>query len=138
MEHGPYDGTSGTCDKRGRCLQCFMISAELKDCSNKILAQTFHEATTQAYLSSDNLPRMRKIVLQTRKGTDLKDVSMQLEDAKRVASTTLDGDLFPKHHLWIEQPENIPTVLAIAPNTKPKVSMIGSTLALLDRSTTRL
>lgn len=26
---------------------------------------------------------------------------------------------FPDHVLWIEQPENIPTILAIAPNRRP-------------------
>ena len=26
---------------------------------------------------------------------------------------------FPQHYLWVEQPENTPTCLAIAPNRKP-------------------
>ena len=31
----------------------------------------------------------------------------------------------PPHYLWIEQPEDIPTVLAIAPNHKPAVRVSG-------------
>lgn len=29
---------------------------------------------------------------------------------------------FPLHHLWIEQPEDVPTCIAVAPNRKPAVS----------------
>jgi hypothetical protein len=61
---------------------------------------------------------MRKIVLKTAKGTSLDDLSAKLDEA-RIAS----GDAIARHHLWVEQPENIPTVLAIAPNARPAVSM---------------
>lgn len=57
---------------------------------------------------------MRKVVLQT--DESLFDLSQRLQVAEANSSE------FPLHHLWIEEPEHIPTVLAIAPNIRPSVS----------------
>ena len=65
-----------------------------------------HE-NTRAYVSTDNLPHMHKIVLQTPKGVTLTALSEQLRGVT-------EPDM-PTHYLWTEQPENVPTCLAIAP-----------------------
>lgn len=51
----------------------------------------------------------------------LQELSDKLTAAQREAQEAGQQD-FPDHFLWIEQPENIPTVLAVAPNRKPAVS----------------
>lgn len=91
-----------------------------------IIAETYAQPNTQAYLSTSNLPKMRKVVLKTGKGTTLEELSQKLKEAKQKAdqnNTENQNQHFPQHHLWIEQPENIPTVLAIAPNNRPSVSV---------------
>lgn len=86
---------------------------------------------TQEYISGSNLTSMHKVVLQTPnegKGKmSLEELSEKLLEAEAKANasgaqgTAEDGEdeVFPKHFLWVEQPENIATCLAIAPNRKP-------------------
>lgn len=102
------------------------LLAQASHASIAVIAQTLLSSRdTQEYISAGNLPNMHKVVLQTAsKGacSDLRDLSKRLEEA-RAANTAAEGeDVFPEHYLWIEQPENIPTCIAIAPNRKPQVS----------------
>lgn len=101
--------------------------------TSAVLAQTASHSNTREYLSDGNLPNMRKVVLKapTSKagsdGSSLRKLSEQLAEGMRIAKQARvdDGDerdAFPGHHLWIEQPEGVATVLAIAPNTRPSVS----------------
>ncbi|KAK0547197.1 hypothetical protein OC846_004952 [Tilletia horrida] len=103
-----------------------------------VLAQTWDEQDTREYVSPSNLGAMHKIVLLGPKTGTLADLSAKLKEAAAAAaseSTTNDkeggeqdgssriagaeDEGFPKHHLWIEQPEGIPTAIALAPNRKP-------------------
>ena len=64
------------------------------------LAKFWDDPNTRAYVSSENIPHMAKVVL---KAQDLNQLKTYL-DEKRV-------DCF----LWIEQPENVPASLAVKP-----------------------
>lgn len=86
-----------------------------------IIARTISSSRqTQEYTSAENLPVMHTVALQTRSKGPLSDLTKLSEELARVKKT-YEGDEFPDHHLWIEQPENIPTCIAIAPNSKPPV-----------------
>jgi hypothetical protein len=61
---------------------------------------------------------MRKVVLQT--SEPIEELSKRLQAAASSTSSESGTD-FPSHHLWIEEPEHVPTVLAIAPNARPSV-----------------
>lgn len=89
-----------------------------------VLAQTAAAPDTAEYLAPENLQSMRKVVLQAPDGTGLRDVAAQL-DAARAESAEV-----PPHYLWVEQPEDVPTCLAVAPNRKPKVSSMLTVQAL--------
>lgn len=78
-------------------------------------------ASTQEYISASNLGSMHKVVLQTpREGKgrmSLEELSARLTEEE---SRGKEGEEeFPKHWLWVEQPEGVATCLAIAPNRKP-------------------
>lgn len=79
----------------------------------QVLAQTWDREDTQAYVSPSQLASMHKIVLQTPKNVPLDRLAAQLAEAGA-------SDALPPHYLWVEQPENLPTCLAIAPNRKPE------------------
>ena len=87
----------------------------------QVLARTAQEPTTAEYLSEANLPQMRKIVLQIPTNTTLEQVAEELREAGEAADAETAPEGFPRYHLWTEQPENIATCLAVAPNRKPKV-----------------
>lgn len=79
---------------------------------------------TQEYISASNLSSMHKVVLQTpREGKakmDLHELSAKLSEARKVYEDAGgEGEGFPRHYLWVEQPEGLATCLAIAPNRKP-------------------
>lgn len=78
------------------------------------MVRTRDRKDTQDYVSEANLAHMHKIVLQAPKNVSLTELSSQLHAAESDAS-------MPPHYLWTEQPENIPTCLAMAPNRKPAV-----------------
>ncbi|EPQ28420.1 uncharacterized protein PFL1_04247 [Pseudozyma flocculosa PF-1] len=98
-----------------------------------LMAQSAHAAlaachisstspNTTAYLGPENLAHMHKIVLQTPSDngkTTLTALSERLAQARKEWEATREGEEVPLHYLWIEQPENIPTCLALAPNRKP-------------------
>ena len=86
-----------------------------------VAAQAAHAATvalwlsrdaadTAAYCAPDNIDHMRKVVLEATGEAQLLQIAAKLEEAGVM------------HKLWIEQPENVPTALAAAPNRK---SLVG-------------
>ena len=89
--------------------------------------------STQDYISAANLSSMHKVVLATAKAGKAKRTLNELSEKlsaermaweKAKASAEAKGgeegeQEFPQHYLWIEQPENTATCLAIAPNRKP-------------------
>lgn len=89
----------------------------------QVLVQSMGRTDTQAYVSAENLPHMHKIVLQTPKNVSLAELAAQL------AAETHEA--MPPHYLWLEQPENIPTCLAVAPNRKPEVRFHTNASVLL-------
>lgn len=100
------------------------MMAQAGHATSAIIAKTYTQPNTQSYLSLENLPKMRKIVLKTKKGESLNELSEKLIVARQQQQEQQEQqEQFPDHHLWIEQPENIPTVLAIAPNNRPSVSV---------------
>lgn len=89
---------------------------------------SFDSAATREYVSSANLESMHKVTLQTPAEGKAKMTLPQLSEKLTAAraewektrnAASEDADEFPRHFLWIEQPENVPTCLAIAPNRKP-------------------
>jgi peptidyl-tRNA hydrolase len=92
------------------------MMAQAAHAATAIIAQTYSSPSTQRYIHPEAISTMRKVVLQT--SEPLEELSKRLHLASSAQSD------FPSHHLWIEEPEHIPTVLAIAPNTRPSVSHI--------------
>ncbi|CAO1629705.1 unnamed protein product [Sympodiomycopsis kandeliae] len=94
------------------------LLAQASHASTAIIAQGIqsNDKNTLEYTSTANLLKMHKVLLQTGSkgyGSDLLQLSQKLKEAQDEDNT------FPRHHLWIEQPENVPTCIAIAPNRKP-------------------
>ncbi|CAL1711384.1 unnamed protein product [Somion occarium] len=82
------------------------LMAQVAHATAAVLHETRGLPETQAYL--EDLKNMRKAVLQTTNQASLQKLSDLLS-----ASTPP-----VPHHLWIEQPENVPTCIAIAPNRR--------------------
>jgi len=83
------------------------IIAQACHASTAILFQTLDDDITKNYLK--NLDRMHKIVLGVDSANDLLHVHNLLDENQI------------KHYLWNEQPENIPTALAIKPYKRTDV-----------------
>ncbi|TFK50976.1 peptidyl-tRNA hydrolase II [Heliocybe sulcata] len=80
------------------------LMAQVAHATAAALHETRDRPETIEYLG--NLTEMRKAVLQTAN-----------EDSLKKLANLLSSSTPPiPHHLWIEQPENIPTCLALAPN----------------------
>ncbi|XP_032828135.1 putative peptidyl-tRNA hydrolase PTRHD1 [Petromyzon marinus] len=77
----------------------------------------YAEADTQRYLG--DLDSMHKVVLQA----DDKDALTQLSEKLTVENI--------QHKLWVEQPENIPTCLALRPYPKEQVHHLLKKFKLL-------
>ncbi|WWC69880.1 uncharacterized protein I206_103823 [Kwoniella pini CBS 10737] len=89
-----------------------------------LLAQSAHASTAvlhkykdhpdvQKYLEGEDgrgWEGMRKVVLEVQDENALRSVISKIDEM----SNTIP------YHLWIEQPENIPTALALIPNKRPK------------------
>jgi DNA polymerase IIIc chi subunit len=88
----------------------------------QVLHETRERQETIDYLA--DLRNMRKVVLQTPDVSTLEKLSAALSSA--------DPSPIP-HHVWTEQPENITTCVALAPNRKEK-----SIRKALDKSSCRL
>eukprot|EP01026_Neomeris_dumetosa_P056648 TRINITY_DN51881_c0_g1_i4.p4 TRINITY_DN51881_c0_g1~~TRINITY_DN51881_c0_g1_i4.p4 ORF type:complete len:104 (+),score=14.28 TRINITY_DN51881_c0_g1_i4:194-505(+) len=75
-----------------------------------ILELTKEDEITQQYLSEENLDHMRKVVLELKNEDQMTKLSTKLSENSIL------------HKVWIEEPEHIPTALAIKPYPK---SIIG-------------
>ncbi|KAI0691900.1 peptidyl-tRNA hydrolase II domain-containing protein [Cytidiella melzeri] len=82
------------------------LMAQVAHATAAVLHETRGRAETVAYL--EDLQNMRKAVLQTADEASLKRLSDLLQSSNPPIP----------YHLWIEQPENIPTCIALAPNRR--------------------
>ena len=84
------------------------IIAQACHASNAILYRTINDSLSQLYFN--DLDRMHKIIL----GIDGNEKEL-IELSELLKQNTIE------HYLWIEQPENIPTALAVKPYWKKDV-----------------
>ncbi|KAI0090721.1 peptidyl-tRNA hydrolase II, partial [Irpex rosettiformis] len=82
------------------------LMAQVAHATAAVLHETREREETVAYL--EDLNNMRKAVLQTADETSLRRLSELLQASNPPIP----------HHLWIEQPENVPTCIALAPNRR--------------------
>ncbi|KIP11335.1 hypothetical protein PHLGIDRAFT_18056 [Phlebiopsis gigantea 11061_1 CR5-6] len=82
------------------------LMAQVAHATAAVLHETKDAADTLAYM--DDLKNMRKAVLQT---TDEKSL-------RRLSELLLGASPSVPHHMWIEQPEDVPTCIALAPNRR--------------------
>ncbi|KAH9942186.1 peptidyl-tRNA hydrolase II [Epithele typhae] len=82
------------------------LMAQVAHATSAVLHETRERPETQAYL--DDLTHMHKVVMQTADQASI----------ERLASRLAEANPPVPHHLWIEQPENVPTCLALAPNRR--------------------
>ncbi|KAM5542981.1 hypothetical protein V8D89_003365 [Ganoderma adspersum] len=80
------------------------LMAQVAHATSAVLHETRELRETQAYLG--DLTNMRKVIMQTANQASI----------ERLASLLAAADPPVAHHLWVEQPENVPTCLALAPN----------------------
>lgn len=81
------------------------------------IARTLDSPATKGYL--EDLTNMRKVILRADRLEDLRQAETKLQETNIA------------FHLWIEQPENIPTCLACSPQPKRLVQAIFRNLKLL-------
>lgn len=93
------------------------IIAQACHASSAILFRTIDHELTKAYLSDTD--RMHKIVLAVEGGE---------EEMRNISQLLKENSI--EHYLWIEQPENIPTAIAVRPYYKPDVDRFFSHLKL--------
>ncbi|KAN0081401.1 Peptidyl-tRNA hydrolase II domain containing protein [Tylopilus felleus] len=98
------------------------LMAQAAHAATAVLHETRERQETIDYLA--DLKNMRKVVLQTPDISTLEKLSSALSLA--------EPSPIP-HHVWTEQPENIPTCIALAPSRKEK-----SIRKALDKSSCRL
>ncbi|KAK1923978.1 peptidyl-tRNA hydrolase II domain-containing protein [Papiliotrema laurentii] len=84
------------------------LMAQSAHASTAVIHENYHRPEVQEYLC--HLQSMRKTVLEVPDEAALKDLASKLD--------TLEPKI--PYHLWIEQPENTPTALALMPNKRPK------------------
>ncbi|KAL1508925.1 hypothetical protein ABEB36_003744 [Hypothenemus hampei] len=91
---------------------------ELKWPIGALIAQACHAVTAVTHLYSEDehtksyledLNNMHKVVLEANNEDSIRDLSKALEENNI------------KHKMWIEQPENIPTCIAVKPYPKEEV-----------------
>jgi peptidyl-tRNA hydrolase len=89
------------------------IIAQACHASSAIIYQTINDDLTKSYLNE--LDRMHKIVLGVEGGeNELNELSSLLKQNSI------------EHYLWIEQPENIPTAIAVKPYYKKDIEQFFS------------
>lgn len=93
------------------------IIAQACHASNAILYRTINDSLSQLYFN--DLDRMHKIIL----GIDGNEKEL-IELSDLLKQNTIE------HYLWIEQPENIPTALAVKPYWKKDVEQYFSKFKL--------
>ncbi|KAI0067659.1 peptidyl-tRNA hydrolase II [Artomyces pyxidatus] len=97
------------------------LMAQTAHATAAVLHETGDRTETKEYLH--NLRHMRKVVMQT----------PSLVTMEKLAALLSKADPPVPFHLWIEQPENTATCIALAPNRKEKVIKKA-----LDKSSCRL
>lgn len=111
----------------GPVVQYILVRTDLKWSTGALIAQACHasvasitttlnDVTTKKYLN--DIDNMHKIILKADKLEDLTEAQEKLNKIQ-----------IP-HRLWIEQPENIPTCLAVSPQPKSLVQAIFKQLKL--------
>lgn len=109
-------------------VQYILIRTDLGWNSGAMIAQACHASiasisrtldtpATRRYL--EDLQNMHKVVLKADKLDDLIKTETKLKEAN------------VPHHLWIEQPENLPTCLAASPQPKHLIQSIFKHFKLL-------
>ncbi|KAI9568864.1 peptidyl-tRNA hydrolase II [Boletus coccyginus] len=98
------------------------LMAQAAHAATAVLHETRERQETIDYLA--DLRNMRKVVLQTPDVSTLEKLSSALSSA---------GPSPIPHHVWTEQPEDVPTCIALAPNKREK-----SIRKALDKSSCRL
>ena len=93
------------------------IIAQACHASNAILYRTINDSLSQIYFQ--DLDRMHKIIL----GIDGNEKEL-IELSELLKQNTIE------HYLWIEQPENIPTAIAVKPYWKKDVEQFFSKFKL--------
>lgn len=89
------------------------MMAQAAHAATAVLVRSLEREDTQAYIAPENLASMHKIVLQTPKNISLAALAEQLNEVGAASP-------LPPHYLWVEEPEHLPTCLAVAPNRKPE------------------
>uniref|UniRef100_D3TQ35 peptidyl-tRNA hydrolase n=1 Tax=Glossina morsitans morsitans TaxID=37546 RepID=D3TQ35_GLOMM len=113
-------------------VQYIIVRSDLKTILNwplgAVIAQCCHAATAVLHLFAsdeqtiqylEDLDNMHKVILEAKDDTVLLKLTEKLKE----------DDI--KHKLWIEQPENVPTCLAIKPYAKERVHKYVKHLKLL-------
>jgi len=99
-----------------------------------LMSQTAHAAVAVLHETKDrqetidylaDLKNMHKAVLQTADLASLLKLSSLLSSPPKLTSSNNTAGDSPSevpipHYLWVEQPENIPTCIALAPNRRDK------------------
>ena len=93
------------------------IIAQACHASTAILFKTTDDELTKAYLQDTD--RMHKIILSVEGGEN------EMNEFSRVLK---ENSI--EHYLWIEQPENIPTAIAVKPYYKQDIEQFFSKLKL--------
>ena len=92
------------------------LVAQACHATTAVIHQFYQHEDTQNYLK--DLDNMHKIILSIPNESDLKSLEAKLKEAE------ID------HKLWIEQPENFPTCLAVRPYPKDQVQAYFKKLKL--------
>ncbi|ETW74829.1 hypothetical protein HETIRDRAFT_332418 [Heterobasidion irregulare TC 32-1] len=97
------------------------LMAQTAHAAVAVIHETKQRPETVDYL--DDLKNMHKVVMQTPSLVTLEKLAASLSNAEPPIP----------YHLWVEQPENVPTCLALAPNRRDKLIRKA-----LDKSSCRL
>ncbi|XP_065366136.1 putative peptidyl-tRNA hydrolase PTRHD1 [Calliphora vicina] len=113
-------------------VQYIIVRSDLKSALNwplgAVIAQCCHAATAVMHLHADDdatksyladLDNMHKVVLEAKDEAALTKLANKLKENEI------------QHKLWIEQPENIPTCIAIKPYVKEDVHKYVKNFKLL-------
>ena len=92
------------------------LIAQTCHASTAVMHQFYDHEDTQTYLRE--LDSMHKVVLEVKSEEELKKLNDKLSEA------SID------HKLWIEQPENFPTCLAVRPYPKDQIQKFFKGLKL--------
>ncbi|EJU05710.1 peptidyl-tRNA hydrolase II [Dacryopinax primogenitus] len=120
-QDGSMEGTSVPDANLTSIVMQIIVRRDLMDVEKwgvgPLIAQGAHAATAVLYESRDSaetqlyladLHNMRKVVLQTPDADTLNKLHNLLSSATPPVP----------HHMWLEQPENTPTCIALAPNRR--------------------